>query len=631
MAEHVPPALLKGCGLPLAWANQAAWRVLETGMGDWLGFLGTWAAWKNDPHRPRMLHYVAITPAVPVVPDVARHLRADTLASDPHRAAQAQALAAQCFGLLPGFHRLVFEQGQVLLTLCIGDLNDMLREQRFEADSVYLNVTHGWDQWHIKSLARCCRRGTGLAMNQATLERVQMLKQGGFELQCSPAATAATTTGAVTGAHIDEWQGTYNPRWEPKTTRHPFTKCVTLPSTCVVVGAGLAGASMAAALARRGWRVQVLDAAAEPAAGASGLPVGLMVPHVSGDDSPRSRLSRSGVRQTLAQARSLLVQGQDWSATGVLERRLDGSTGLPQPWPQEGLDWSQPQATLPADAPWRAHLPDDASALWHTQAAWIKPGKLVRAWLAQPGVRFKGDAAVASIDRAGNEWVLQDAGGNALAHAALVVLATATGSNHLLDQLAVALPEHSHALHQLPSLQGIPGQVSWAMQRDSDGPALPPFPVNGLGSLVPHVPFTLGLSTGMAWFAGASFETQGTTTSAASVANQHRANHQRLATLLPAAGDALADQFETGAVQVWRDTRCAAADRLPVLGPLMAGDKPTLWISTGMGARGLSMAALCAELLAARLGGEPWPMEGTLAKAIDSLRKHKEKQPLAHE
>ena len=46
---------LQGCGLPQAWANQAQWRVLETGFGLGLNFLVTWAAWQADPQRPRLL------------------------------------------------------------------------------------------------------------------------------------------------------------------------------------------------------------------------------------------------------------------------------------------------------------------------------------------------------------------------------------------------------------------------------------------------------------------------------------------------------------------------------------------------------------------------------------------------
>ena len=75
-----------------------------------------------------------------------------------------------------------------------------------------------------------------------------------------------------------------------------------------IVGAGIAGAGTARALAERGWHVQVLDAGATPAAGASGLPVGVLAPHTSYDDSGVSRLSRAGLRCMLHTLHNLLTE-----------------------------------------------------------------------------------------------------------------------------------------------------------------------------------------------------------------------------------------------------------------------------------------------------------------------------------
>ena len=67
-------------------------------------------------------------------------------------------------------------------------------------------------------------------------------------------------------------------------------------------------------------------------------------------------------------------------------------------------------------------------------------------------------------------------------------------------------------------------------------------------------------------------------------------------------------------MQGWAGIRCATPSRLPSLGPLE--NVPNVWVSSGMGSRGLSFAALCAELLAARLHGEPLPLEQRLADAL---------------
>ena len=90
-----PQVLLQACGLPLAWARQPAWRILEVGRCDAVGFLTCWAAWQADPHRPPMLHYVAIIPA----PLRALPASGQPNADVPTLGGLQQALDAQCFGL----------------------------------------------------------------------------------------------------------------------------------------------------------------------------------------------------------------------------------------------------------------------------------------------------------------------------------------------------------------------------------------------------------------------------------------------------------------------------------------------------------------------------------------------------
>ena len=318
--DQAREVFLKGCGLPEAWNGQPQWTVLETGFGLGLNFLVTWAAWKADPDRPRLLHFVS-TEAFPAsAADVLRSAQ-----THPELVPFAEQLQAQLWGLLPGFHRLVFEGGRVLLTLCIGDAKAMLREQSFEADSVYLDGFSPqrnpdiWDLHTFKAVARCCRRGTRIATWTIARNVRDALAQCGFVVKKVPGIPPKR----------DNLQGEFNPAWEPKKAQPSPQRCA--PSSCVVIGAGLAGAAVAASLARRGWQVLVLDAAGAPAAGASGLPAGLLAPHVSPDDNPLSRLSRHGIRATLQQAEALL-QANDWGRTGVLEHAVEHPRKRPEAW-----------------------------------------------------------------------------------------------------------------------------------------------------------------------------------------------------------------------------------------------------------------------------------------------------------
>ncbi len=598
--------------LSAPWRGGSVWRMLDTGFGDGGLFLAAWQAWAADPHRPRLLHYVAIAP---LAPD--REVLLRGMAALPALAGHSADLERQWFGFLPGFHRIVLHQGQVLLTLCIGPPQEMLREQQFVADSVYLPGLFGdspfaaWDRWCIKALTRLCRRGTAVHVKAATAQLRYNLSQAGFAFEDSADKVAASRALGDQAANL---HGQYQPHWEPGATRHPWRAAAPAASSCVVVGAGLAGALVAVALARRGWQVTVLDTAAQPAGGASGLPVGLLAPLVSRDDSPRSRLSRAGIRSTFALCLTLLQQGEDWCMSGVLERRPDDGAGLPADWPPAGREWSDGDHANTEPITWTAGTNHNAVSIWHTHAGWIKPARLVQACLSQVGVKFVGNNEVHAITRNARQWLLLSASGNLLARSEQLVVAAAGNSVRLLDQATHAMQPSPMPIHRLAPMGAMDGQVSWAMQQSSDADVFPPFPVNGSGSFVAHVP----MQGAPAWFAGATYEPS--TGAEQNKANGHLNNLERLSQLLPKIAQGLAERFAGAHIEAWLGTRCTTIDRLPAMGPLDAGQRPCLWVSAGMGSRGLTYGALCAELLAAQMCGEPLPVEASLAKAIAATR-----------
>ncbi|PKO61685.1 MAG: FAD-dependent cmnm(5)s(2)U34 oxidoreductase [Betaproteobacteria bacterium HGW-Betaproteobacteria-18] len=589
-----------------AWQRLACWRMLDTQFEQGERFFKIWQAWRDDPQRSRLLHYVAFTQDPPTGPDLS-----NAVGHDPALTLLAQELVDQWFGLLPGFHRFLLSQDQVVLTLCVGDTLSLLRQQQFEADAVEWRVQDddAGALWTLKALARCCHRGTALvARSQNALPVSELslhLTQCGFEIKTAGATHQATEP--------TFFETCFNPRWALKNTRQNAMETALPIGTCAVIGAGLAGASVAAALARRGWQVTVLDQADAPAAGASGLPVGLVVPHVSADDCALSRLSRSGVRLMLQQARSLLVAGQDWAPSGVLERQIDGSPTLPPNWSDAGQEWSGLAPPTLQDTAWSGNS-DTTLDVWHRQGAWLKPAQLVRAWLRQPGVTFMGNAEVARLHHQDGAWELLDAKGKVLCRAERVVLANACGAVALLRQLQQDDAVRSGSLAHLPTMQGLRGLLSWAAHHNSVPSAFPAYPVNGSGAMVPSVP----IEGSSAWFMGSSY--QPATQTERSDLDNHLSNLQHLQALLPELARQLQTAFESGEFQSWKNTRCVTTDRLPAVGPLETCEQPGLWLCAGMGSRGLSFSVLCAELLAARWGAEPWPVEAGLARSLDALR-----------
>ena len=116
----------------------------------------------------------------------------------------------------------------------------------------------------------------------------------------------------------------------------------------------------------------------------------------------------------------------------------------------------------------------------------------------------------------------------------------------------------------------------------------------------------------------------------AEVAAGHATNWRRLQELLPGAAPTLQAAFagaspssDAAAVRAWASVRCTSTDRLPIVGPVDAQTLPGLWVCTAMGARGLTRAVLCGELLAALVNAEPLPLDARLARAMGTERLEK--------
>jgi tRNA 5-methylaminomethyl-2-thiouridine biosynthesis bifunctional protein len=363
-------------------------------------------------------------------------------------------------------------------------------------------------------------------------------------------------------------------------------------------------------LAEANWQVEVLEAADQLGAGASGLPVGLAAPHVSPDDHVLSRITRWGVQATLARCEALTAQGKlsadDWQASGVLEHRVKTKRSPPsgKALPTEGESWSLRASTQQLVA---AGFAVETPALWHAKAAWIRPQRLVQAQLATTGIHLRLACHVHRISYNDGQWTVWNDQGECLAQAPHLVLATAFDTAPLLQALAIAGPGVYLPLNPLR------GQISYGRLVDLPEPtldALPPFPVNGHGSFISGV-----RQDGQAcWFVGSTFERDCTLAPIRS--EDHAANQTRLNTLLPHFAEPMAPAFAPEAVQAWAGLRCTLPDRLPAAGPVDAARWPGLSVCTGMGARGLSLSVLCADLLTASLQGQPLPLPPELAKHL---------------
>ncbi|UUX97086.1 MnmC family methyltransferase [Aquabacterium sp. J223] len=124
---------LGGNGLPGRWRGRERFTVLATGFGAGDPLLATWAAWRDDPHRARRLHLVAVVAQPPTAAALA----------GCHAGSPLDGLAAQWQAAWPpavhGLHLLRLDDGAVSLQLAFGDPDDWLPALVLQADAFYLD------------------------------------------------------------------------------------------------------------------------------------------------------------------------------------------------------------------------------------------------------------------------------------------------------------------------------------------------------------------------------------------------------------------------------------------------------------------------------------------------------------
>lgn len=608
-AQHV---FLGGNGLPGEWQGKGAFTIVETGFGQGLNFLATWAAWRDDPQRCARLDFVSIE----------KHPFDKAGLSVVHPQSGVLVPLAEMLRLawpvpVPGVHRLVFDGGRVTLTLLFGDAMEMLPQLSCAADAFYLDgfsPAKNPDLWQsrvFKQLARVARAGATLATYTAAGFVRRGLQEAGFDARRAPGF----------GPKRDMTVAQFPTHW--RTRRGPVEAPVWSERHAIVLGAGLAGCSVAEKLAARGWRITLIDANDGPARGTSAHRAAAMHPHVSIDDSVLSRLSRAGNllarRHWDALDRAGFATG--FQPTGVLQLAEHADDAIEQQrivrtlgYPTDYIDW------LTADqAAERVGASVPQGGWWFAQAGWVAPPDVCRANLAAAGaaVETRWNTRVESLRQEGAQWQALDAQGGVIASASVVILANSLDAARLAPLTSASLKPVRGQLTDVPIANLEPG-LPW-----------PRAVVCGDGYLLPAEPEAKTVRT------GSSFQ-PGDSDLAERVAD-HVANLQRLAGLQPQQSGALA-RLDPAQLHGYVGVRCVSANRLPLIGPVVdeAAAMATgfrlrgphaqlprlagLYAALAYGSRGLTWSVLSAELLAAQIDGGPLPLELDLAGALDPGR-----------
>ncbi|HEY1073316.1 FAD-dependent 5-carboxymethylaminomethyl-2-thiouridine(34) oxidoreductase MnmC [Brevundimonas sp.] len=556
---------LDGCGLPQAWADRAAFTVAELGFGTGLNIVALLDLWRRA--RPAhqkdggRLHVFSIE-GFPLTRDEA----ARALSAWPELAETAAAVLAVWPQGAPGFHRLDLPQWNAAIDLAVGDAEWALEQWSGPADAWFLD-------------------GFSPALNPGMWSPEIMAL---IAARSAPGARVATFTvaGAVRRGLADHGfivekkpgHGRKRERLEAHLPSPPPSPVP--PRHVAVVGAGIAGASVARALIAGGARVTVIEPE-RPGAGGSGFPAALVTPRLDAGDA----LIAGFHAQALERARALYsaLPGAV-IAEGVLQleqaprdaARFD-KIAAQDLWPVEAMTRMDAEAAsdrLGEAAPSGGLLMQGAMAL--------RPSAVLEPWLAGAERRT---ARVAALLPQGDGWRLIDADGAVIVEADAVVLAAGWGTAALKGDTRPDLP-----------LAPVAGQADWV-----EGPVTPPVAWGGYA-----VPTGTGLLFGATHDRGQ--------TDLAPTAEASARNLATLAAALPA----LAARTEAaGPSQSRKAVRATTPDRLPLCGGLASSG---LYALTGLGSRGFCVAPLLAEDLAAQILNRPAPLPRAARQRLSPAR-----------
>jgi tRNA 5-methylaminomethyl-2-thiouridine biosynthesis bifunctional protein len=344
----------------------------------------------------------------------------------------------------------------------------------------------------------------------------------------------------------------------------------------VVIGAGIAGASIAHEIISRGHPVCVVESERGPATGCSSHAYAIAHPHITRGSAKLLQLTR------IAFELALVRWGEQWAHRGALQPIKIGvdfdPNAIALQLEELGL---RPEMALPVSAEQASQLAGVARAgVWFPNAGMLSLEKTSKE-LLQPCAQLTqiNQVQIDTLTREGNHWLLSDTSNKITIRANKVIVAAGLSSKKLLSSIQIKLP-----------LKPVRGQLSiFQIDSKSDWIArLPHAIICGDGYCIPASRLENG---NMRWIVGSSFDENETDSQARNESD--RFNQEQAAGLL---NYSVGNQEELIPDGQFVGIRCVAGDRLPIIGALP--QRPGIFVATALGSRGILWSALAAKLIA---------------------------------
>jgi tRNA 5-methylaminomethyl-2-thiouridine biosynthesis bifunctional protein len=544
---------LAGCGLPEAWRGRTQFAIGELGFGTGLNALAAWDAWRVTRAPGAVLHFVSVE-GFPLT----REEAARALSPFDEIATLRARLLARWPARVRGAQRLWFDDDGFALTVVHAPVDEALSRLR-----------GAFDAWFLDGFAPA--RNDAMWRADA-LAQVAALSAPGARAASYTVAGHVRRSLADAGFTVEKRAGFAGKRERLEASQPGAAPTASATPSVAIIGAGIAGACVHAALRRRGIRAALFDADGAASA-ASGNPVAIVSPRLDRAESGAARFWLG------AYLHALEAYGDAFEALGVEHRPRDDRE-------RAAL------ADLCADPPLPPeHMRAHGDGAFFAGAGIVRPSQAIDALLAGADVRR---VRIDAVERAGAPWRLCSDGA-AVADADVVVFANGGGLGAFAQ--TAWLP-----------LEFTRGQLEW-------GPA-PDAP----RTVVEGGPYVAPFADGMAF--GATFDRLASPMSVTPDAQSRARNLAALQTLAPD----LAARIDPLALTSRAAVRAATPDRLPIAGvaPDASADEGAthsrLWLLGGLGSRGFLAAPLLGETIASAILGEPQALDAEALAAVDPAR-----------
>lgn len=540
--------------------------IAETGFGTGLNFLATLALIDALGEAAPPVTYIA-SEIAPLDAEVI----AKVLSVYPEIAPYLDQLIKVLPPRWPGRHRRLFLGGKVALDLLYGDSVQRFRESRFHADAWFLDGfapsrnPQMWTKEVFELLALRSASGASLASFSAAGEVRRGLEEAGFEI--------AREDGFGRKRH----RITGQLKASTETAVHPPKD----QGPVVVIGAGIAAASVAHALRRQGVEPLLVTAGDSLADGASGNIAAVQSPRLTAADTFPGRLSLTawGYARYLAEA-----TGASIDRGSMIYAHNDRETQRQAKIAEQGWPETVFRRICAAEAAALTGVNTGLGGSFFPFGGTVDPRQLVAALLN--GIECRFGTRIEKIEEMEGRVRLHH--GDGVIDAAQIILATGYGLAQMLQ------PYFSPAIFQVTA-----GHVS-------------------------HLPGeALELAAGLSFGGYMARADKGLVALGASFDHLDPASpmpeatiegHEKNRAKLPQAVQGSLPEMATWQGRV--SLRLAVPDRQPLAGQLAE----RVHVLAGLGARGMVTAPILGEHVASAITGAPSPLDQGMQSVVDPQR-----------